>query len=173
MTSGLQTDAADEVNFSRDILPILSDRCFHCHGPEPTHREADLRLDEQAAATADRGGHAAIVPGDPAASELLSRISSDDPDVLMPPPASRREKLSPEEIQKFRVWIAGGAKWGKHWAFEKPQRPAVPNEEMHPIDAFIRKRLDKAGLSPSPAADKTTVIRRLSFDITGLPPTPA
>jgi hypothetical protein len=169
LTAALAASAvaqADEVRFGRDILPILSDRCFHCHGPDPAHREADLRLDEEAAA------NRVLAPLDPPASELLRRISSDDPETRMPPPASRREQLAEEEIETFRRWIAGGAKWGRHWAFEKPERPVVPIEGVHPIDAFLQRQREKAGLAASPPAEKATLARRLSFDLTGLPPSP-
>ncbi|MFK7778211.1 MAG: PSD1 and planctomycete cytochrome C domain-containing protein, partial [Gimesia sp.] len=170
-----QMCAADEVNFSRDILPILSDRCFHCHGPEPTHREAELRLDQRESATADRDGTAAIVPGKPEVSELLVRIMSSDPDLLMPPSDSHRKKLTPKQIQTFRKWIAEGAKWGKHWSFEKPVKVSLsPSEKkQNPIDALVQRRLADEGLLLSKITDKQTLIRRLSFDLVGLPPTSA
>ncbi|QDU97973.1 PSD1 and planctomycete cytochrome C domain-containing protein [Lignipirellula cremea] len=173
---------ADEMTFSRDVLPILSDRCFHCHGPEATHREADLRLDLRESALADRGGYAVISPGKPEASALLTRIASDDPDLQMPPPDAHRKPLTPAERQALRQWIAAGAPWGRHWAFEKPVRPpalvAKPTENearpaVHPIDLLVRKRLLKEGLAPAPPAERRTLIRRLSFDLTGLPPTVA
>lgn len=166
LAAGTALQADDDVRFSRDILPILSDRCFHCHGPDPDHREAGLRLDDEIAAKK------VVSPGDPDASELLRRVSSHDSEALMPPPASRREKLTDEQVKKFRQWIAGGAKWGRHWAFEKLERPAVPIGGVHPIDAFIQKRREAAGLAASPPAEKATLIRRLSLDLTGLPPTP-
>jgi hypothetical protein len=165
---------ADEIRFSRDVLPILSDRCFHCHGPDDAHREADLRLDQRASATADRGGYAAITPGNAQASELLARITSDDPDTRMPPPASHRKKLTPAEIAILKNWINAGAVWGKHWAFEKPQRPKPPIQDMHPVDAFVLHRLRIEGIENlSPPAAKLTLLRRMSFDVIGLPPTPA
>ncbi|MDF1742262.1 MAG: PSD1 and planctomycete cytochrome C domain-containing protein [Gimesia sp.] len=168
-----QVCAADELNFSRDILPILSDRCFHCHGPEPTHREAELRLDQRESATADRDGTAAIVPGKPKLSEMLVRITSDDPDLLMPPPDSHRKKLTPNQIVTIRKWISEGARWGKHWSFEKPVKASLSPEEkkQNPIDVLVQRKLAAEGLSLSMKADQQTLIRRLSFDLTGLPPT--
>tara|TARA_R110002111_G_scaffold227346_2_gene288896 strand:- start:19194 stop:22274 length:3081 start_codon:yes stop_codon:yes gene_type:complete len=166
--------AADEVNFSRDILPLLSDRCFHCHGPEPTHREADLRLDLREAATADRDGTTVIVPGKPEASEFLARITSSDADLLMPPPDSHRKPLTKKQTELIRKWIAEGAKWGQHWSFEKPVKVTLNDQEQNqnPIDALVQRRLAEEGLSLSPVTTKQTLIRRLSFDLTGLPPTP-
>lgn len=163
--------SAGEVDFSRDVLPILSDRCFHCHGPDPEHREADLRLDLAENALEDRGGYAAVVPGNSDASEMMARIQSTDPGLRMPPPSSNRKRLSPAEIETLCRWIDAGAAWGKHWAFEPPKRPAIPDPNAHPIDAFIRQRLQNAGMKPSPPAEKHTQLRRLSFDLTGLPPT--
>jgi len=160
------------VRFSRDILPILSDRCFHCHGPDESHREADLRLDVHDEAIADRGGYSAIVPGMPDESEIISRVLTEDDDLLMPPPDSHRKPLTETEIQTLRSWIASGATWGKHWAFEPPIRLAVAeNEPSKPIDALVRRRLSEVGMTPSPTASKSTLIRRASFDLIGLPPT--
>ncbi|WP_345684455.1 PSD1 and planctomycete cytochrome C domain-containing protein [Novipirellula caenicola] len=162
--------AADTpVRFSRDVLPILSDRCFHCHGPDEEHREADLRLDRRESAVDEIG---AIVPMQPDESELLSRIITDDEDRLMPPPQSHRKPLSQSEIEILRRWIAEGAEWGSHWAFEKPVRPEVPKSEANAIDFFIRKRLQQNNLRPSVQADRRTLIRRVTLDLTGLPPTP-
>jgi len=161
-----QTDlvASDPVSFSRDILPILSDRCFHCHGPDPSHRKADLRLDDEAAAKA------ALSPGDLAQSEVWQRIISTDEDELMPPPDSHRKPLTEAERDRVKRWIEEGAVWGKHWAFEKPVRPTVPAGADHPIDAFVRAKLKEEGLSPAPPAPDHTQLRRLSFALTGLPP---
>ncbi|MFH1301560.1 MAG: PSD1 and planctomycete cytochrome C domain-containing protein [Planctomycetota bacterium] len=166
--------AAGEVNFSRDILPLLSDRCFHCHGPDPTHREADLRLDLREAATADRDGTTVIAPGKPEASELLARITTSDADLLMPPPDSHRKPLTKKQTELIRKWIAEGAKWGQHWSFEKPVKVAVSPQEksQNPIDVLVQRRLTEEGLTLSPVTTKQTLIRRLSFDLTGLPPTP-
>jgi len=171
--------SADEsVDFQRDVRPILSSRCFACHGPDEDHREADLRFDTAEGGTADLGGYAAIVPGDPEASEMLARVTSDDPDLLMPP-AGMGERLTAEEVEILRQWIAAGAEWGAHWAFESPRKRDIPEpadaeaEEWitGPIDAFIRARLDREGLSPEPRADRLTLLRRLSLDLIGLPPT--
>lgn len=161
----------DEVRFSRDVLPILSDRCFHCHGPDEGNREADLRLDKQADAVADRGGYAAISPGRPERSELLARVTAKDADLRMPPPDSHRKPLSPPEIETLRRWIQQGAEWGRHWAFEPPQADLPENLQQHPIDYLVRRRLKSTELKPSPTAPSTTLLRRVSFDLTGLPPT--
>ena len=109
------TANAQPASFSRDVLPILSDRCFHCHGPDEGHREAELRLDLRESAIANREGHSAIVPGKPEHSELLKRITTDDPDLLMPPPDSQRKPLTKREIDALKTWIADGAQWGRHW----------------------------------------------------------
>ena len=165
------SNGAEPVLFSRDVLPILADRCFHCHGPDEGKREADLRLDQRESALEDRDGHAAIVPNNLKASDLVARITSDDDQVKMPPPDSNRKGLSPDEIDILKRWITEGAEWGKHWSFEKPERPAVPKLAAHPIDAFVRQRLEREGLAPSPSASKQTLIRRVTLDLTGLPPT--
>jgi len=166
---------AEPVDFQRDVRPILSANCFACHGPDEQTREADLRLDMRAEAMADLGGHAAIVPGDPGASELIARIATDDPIDVMPPPESKKS-LKPEEIEILRKWIADGAVWPRHWAFETPKRPKSPAVSdaswvSNPIDAFVLARLDREGLTPSPEADRVTLLRRLHLDLIGLPPT--
>src|SRR6185312_4088178 len=166
-----------EISFNRDIRPILSDHCFQCHGPDAAQRKAELRLDTEAGALADLGGRQAIVPGDPQASELVRRITAADPDERMPP-ADFKRPLSADEIATLEKWIAAGAKWQGHWSFVPPVRPNSPavRETAWPrgaIDAFVLARLEAEGLSPSPDADKTTLLRRVSFDLTGLPPTPA
>ena len=160
----------DAVSFSRDILPILSDRCFHCHGPDPSHRKAKLRLDLEAEAKSDKGGVAIISPGDLDASELWYRLITEDGDELMPPPDSHRKPLTNSERDLVRRWIEQGATWGKHWAFEKAERPPVPDSENHPVDVFIRERLAAEGFSASPPAPVHVQNRRLSFVLTGLPP---
>jgi hypothetical protein len=164
------------VKFNRDIRPILSDNCYACHGPDKDKRKAKLRLDTQAGALADLGGHSAIVPGKLANSELYRRITTKDADDLMPPLKSGR-KLSGRDVQLLRRWIEQGAKWQPHWAFIPPSRPALPavknaNWPVTPADRFILARLEKEGLRPSAGADPRTLIRRLSFDLTGLPPRP-
>jgi mono/diheme cytochrome c family protein len=161
-----------EVIFSRDVLPILSDSCFQCHGPDAKKgRKGDLRLDDEADAKREReGGHRAIAVGDADASELVQRLLSTDPDEQMPPPELGRP-LSEMQIATLRRWIAEGAKWGKHWAFERIERPAVA-ETAHPVDALVQRGLDQAGVKANPEAPRETLIRRLSLDLTGLPPTP-
>ena len=160
--------AGAAVEFSRDIQPILSENCFHCHGPDAEHRKGDLRLDEEKAAKAGN----IIKPGKPEESELIKRILSHDPDEVMPTPKSNR-KLTDTQKQLLKQWIAEGAKWGKHWAFELVIRPKVPTGAKHPIDAFVRQKLAAAGLEPNPPASRETLVRRLSLDLTGLPPDPA
>ena len=159
------------VSFSREVLPILSDRCFHCHGPDPGHRKADLRLDEESEAKRDRDGLKVVVPGSLSSSELWQRLVTDDEDKMMPPPDSHRKPLNQSEKAVIRRWIEAGAPWGKHWSFEKPVRPSVPDPVANPIDAFVRKKLESEGISPAPQAPIHTQLRRLSFGLTGLPPT--
>ena len=163
---------ADEVDFDRTILPILSDNCFYCHGPDANHRKADLRLDEEASARRKNPeGVAAIVPGRSAESELFRRISTKDRDDLMPPSKSNK-KLTRPQIDALRKWIDAGAKWGEHWAFRPLEKPKVPEGAPHPIDAFIADRLAREKLKPTPEADRATLLRRVTLDLTGLPPTP-
>ncbi len=165
--------AAEPPNFSRDILPILSDNCFHCHGPDAKTREADLQLDTEAGAL--RKEDAVIQPGKSADSKLFQRLVSTNPDELMPPPKSNR-KLTAGQVALIKQWIDSGARWGKHWAYETPQRPALPEVKRkdwpkNPIDAFVLARLEREGLQPSPTAPRETLIRRVTLDLTGLPPT--
>lgn len=164
--------SAGTVDFNRDIRPILSDRCFACHGPDAAARKANLRLDVEADAKLK-----AVIPGQPDASPLIARISATDPDDVMPPPAAHKPALSAEEIEVFRRWIAEGAPWAQHWAFVKPERPELPPVSnaawvRTPVDQFVLAKLESQGLSPAPEAPRETLIRRLSFDLTGLPPTP-
>ena len=168
---------SEPVSFSRKIRPILSDKCFACHGPDDKSREGGFRLDvrEQAMAEAD-SGVPPIVAGDPAASELVRRITADDESELMPPPDSNKT-LSTEEITLLQQWIAQGAKWEKHWSFiplqrTEPPKATLADETTSAIDRFLLARLERAGLKPSPETDRVTLIRRVSFDLTGLPPTP-
>lgn len=163
--------AAEEIDFNRDVRPILSDKCFACHGPDEKHREADLRLD-QAPAT---GAKSAVVAGQPQASELMRRVLSSDPDEAMPPLKSGKQLL-PAEIQTLRRWIEQGAKWQTHWAYVTPVRHAPPavreaNWSANWIDRFLQARWERAEITPAPDADAVTLIRRLSFDLRGLPPT--
>lgn len=164
------------VDFSRDILPILADTCFTCHGPDQEQRVSELRLDVRDSALADHDGIRAIVPGKPEASELVRRITSRDKDDRMPPPDARRQ-LSSAQAQLLEDWVQQGAVWGEHWAFQPPRRPPVPDVTgsdwpRNPIDSFVLQPLQQAGLQPSPQADKRTLIRRVTLDLTGLPPTP-
>lgn len=159
------------VEFRRDVLPILSEKCFSCHGFDAESRQADLRLDTWAGAIGEDGG-GAVVPGEPDESELVSRIASDDPDVRMPPPDSGAA-LTGSQVEVLRNWIAQGAEYQKHWSFEPPQAvspPEIPGVD-HPIDCFVQSRLSKAGLQPSQPATHETLLRRVSLDLTGLPPT--
>ena len=172
----LSAEESNRIEFGRDILPILSDRCFQCHGPDEAQRESNLRLDlkEEAFSEAD-SGEVAIQPGDASKSPLISRITHEDPDLLMPPPESGLT-LSEEEIQKLRKWIDQGAKWEQHWAFVPPETPKVPRPvsdwaTRNPIDHFIHEGVQSAGLTPQPEADKETLLRRVTLDLTGLPPT--
>jgi len=164
---------AEPLVFSRDILPILSDHCFACHGPDEGSRKAGLRLDTREGALGmGRSGQVAVVPGDPDGSALWRRINHADPDEVMPPVKSNRVLL-PDQVARIRRWIEEGAVWGRHWAFELPTKPAVPAIPVpggNPIDAFVRARLDREGLKASPEASWTTLIRRVSLDLTGLPP---
>ena len=167
---------AGEIQFNRDILPILADKCFACHGPDDSHRKADLRLDTREGALADLGGHVAVAPGAPGKSELLTRITTDDEDDLMPPPDTGTQ-LNADEKKLLRDWIAEGGVYEAHWAYIPPTRPVVPNvsDRVWPrgaIDWFIIARLESVNLFPSPQADPATLARRLHFDLTGLPPSP-
>ena len=166
LSQPLVASAADVPNFSRDIMPLLSDNCLACHGPDEKLREADLRLDIR-----DGAVKSAIVPGKPDESEFLRRIVSTDNDEVMPPPKSHKKKLTNAQIDLLTRWIEAGAPWGNHWAFEKPIKPAVP-ANVHPIDALIEARLKANGLKLQPAADRHTLLRRVAFDLIGLPPTP-
>ncbi len=169
---------ADEstVDFVRDIRPILSDTCYKCHGPDAKNREAELRLDQKTGAFDEaESGETPIVPGEPDQSELLRRIATDDEDERMPPPDSGKT-LKPEQIALIRRWIEQGAPWQEHWAFVAPKKAELPTVKnttwpRNIIDYFILARLEQEGLAPSPEADKQTLIRRVKFDLTGLPPT--
>jgi mono/diheme cytochrome c family protein len=167
--------APQAVSFSRDILPILSDNCFACHGPDAKARKAKLRLDTKEGAFRVRNGVAVIHSGKSGDSELYARISSTDENEVMPPPKSKK-KLTAQEIALLKRWIDEGAPWGKHWSFEKPQRALLPPVKRqtwprNAIDDFILARLEKEGLLPSPEAPRETLLRRVTLDLTGLPPT--
>jgi len=159
--------SADEISFNRDIRPILSDKCFSCHGPDENAREADLRLDVKEVAVELE----AIVPGDIKASEAYWRITSDDEDELMPPSDSHKS-LTDAEKTLLTKWIEQGAEYEAHWAYLPLQKPEVPQSEDGTVDAFVSARLNEEGMKMSPRADDVTLLRRLHFDITGLPPTP-
>jgi hypothetical protein len=170
-----QSPQLKTVEFNRDIRPILSDKCFHCHGADAAKREADLRLDNQAGALADLGGYSAIVPGNIERSILIERITHSDPTERMPPVDSERT-LSKDQIELLKRWIEQGAQWQKHWSFTDVKRPQQPSVQManwprNSIDWYVLARLEKTRLAPSPRAKKTTLIRRVTFDLTGLPPT--
>ena len=161
-----------KVSFNRDIRPILSDTCFQCHGPDEAKRKSGLRLDDRASAIRPaESGDIAIVPGKPEASALIARLLSKDADEVMPPPKLHKT-IAPEQIETFKRWIAQGAEYQGHWAFAKPERPTPPSTSAQPIDAFIAARLEKEGMKLSPEADKPTLLRRATLDLTGLPPTP-
>ncbi len=165
------------LEFTKDVRPILSAKCFACHGPDEEAREADLRLDTLEGATTDLGDYQAVVPGKPDESALIERIESSDPDEMMPPLDSKLT-LSDREKSILRRWIAEGAPYDRHWAFVAPTRPALPRVSdekgwiRNPIDAFVLAKMRDAGLTPSPQADRRTLIRRVSLDLIGLPPTP-
>ncbi|HVU88818.1 MAG TPA: PSD1 and planctomycete cytochrome C domain-containing protein [Pirellulales bacterium] len=167
---------AGAVDYVRDVRPILAGKCFACHGADEAARQAGLRLDERDAALATLdSGQRAIVPGKPDESALVARITSADAQFAMPP-AETGKKLSPQEVATLRAWIAADAPYARHWAYVKPVRPALPavrrgNWPRGAIDHFVLARLEAAGLSPSPPADRATWIRRVSLDLIGLPPT--
>jgi mono/diheme cytochrome c family protein len=173
----LPAAAADSpVDFNRDVRPILSQHCFKCHGPDDGKREAGVRLDlrESAVAKAESGA-AIIVPGQPNASELVRRVESADPDLVMPPP-STNHTLNPQQKRILREWVASGAEYQLHWAYVAPRRPTVPDVKQsswarNPVDRFTLAAMERAGLWPSPEADRYTLVRRVSLDLLGLPPT--
>jgi hypothetical protein len=167
-----RAETDDAPSYNRDIRPILSDRCFACHGPDAGTREAELRLDTE------EGAHEfVIMPGDVEGSELVNRISTDDPELKMPPVDSKKRPLTPEQIELIRKWIEAGAKYEPHWSYIPPKRAEVPVVKTeaaarNEIDRFILACLEERGLAPAPEADRATLARRLYFDLTGLPPTP-
>lgn len=166
--------AKADVDFNRDIRPILSERCFRCHGPDEAARAGGLRLDTYATAVEERGGKRPITPGAPAASELIARIKSEDPSRRMPLGGDR---LGDREIELLEKWIAAGAEYKRHWAYEKPERPQPPlvagsGRPRNPIDRFILDKLDATGLEPSAEAEPAILMRRLYLDLIGIPPSP-
>jgi hypothetical protein len=168
--------APGKLSFNRDVQPILSENCYFCHGTDKNQRKAGLRLDSFEEATRDRKGTRAIVPGKSGDSEIIKRMLSTDPDEVMPPKDSHRE-VTKAQIETLRKWIDQGAEYEAHWSFIPPKRPEVPVVKQtdwvrNPIDAFVLARLEKEGLKPSPQATKEKLIRRVTLDLTGLPPTP-
>ncbi len=166
-----------DIKFGRDVRPILSDRCFKCHGPDAATRAAKLRLDERESAIADLGGYSAIAPGDPEGSELLKRVSSHDPEEVMPPVKSGKKPITADEREILRRWIEAGAVYEPHWAFVPPHQVTPPQVKdaawaRNPIDQFILARLEHEGLAPAPEASPEILVRRVFLDLTGLPPTP-
>ena len=177
MTMALQTPAAERLSFDRDIRPILSDKCYACHGPDPAQRQAELRLDTKEGAFSAPSGYPIIVPGEPENSELVARITHADVEQRMPPQSSNRQPTQ-EQIDTLIRWIAEGAEWEEHWVYELPERVELPTVQnsawvRNSIDRFILGRLEAEGLETAEEADKRTLIRRLNFDLTGLLPQPA
>ena len=183
---------AERLHYNRDIRPILSDKCFHCHGPDKNKRDSGLRLDVREDALALRDGIHAIVPGKPDESEIIARISTTDADEHMPPAKAKLEALTPAESATLKRWIVEGAEYEQHWAFipleaEVIRKKVISNQSdaaapslttnhlsliTSPLDSAIAAALAPRGLKPQPEADRGTLIRRVSFDITGLPPSP-
>src|SRR5436190_16012894 len=174
---GVKVDPKTKVDFNRDICPILSDNCYACHGPDSNKRKGGLRFDIKEVALAKlKSDNFAIVPGDAAKSALIERVTATNEDDRMPPLKTGKH-LTDAQIDLLRRWIAQGAEWKPHWSFIKPERPPLPEVKnkrwpLTPIDQFVLARLEKERLSPSREADKATLIRRVTLDLTGLPPTP-
>lgn len=171
---GATASAEDKIDFNRQIRPLISNHCIACHGPDDKQRKADLRLDTLDGATMDLGGYAAVVPGKPDESEMLKRILTTDEDEVMPPP-DKGKRFTPEQADLIRRWIAQGGKYEKHWSYNAPVKHEVPAVKdaawpVNEIDRFLLARIEKEGLKPSPEADRQTLARRLSIDLTGLPP---
>ena len=163
--------ADNRISFNRDIRPIMADTCFRCHGPDHSSRMANLRLDlREEAMKPTRRGDVPIMPGDPDKSLIIQRVFAEG--ARMMPPASAHKTLTSDQKQKLRQWVAEGAIYEGHWAYQPVRRPEPPSIAAHPIDAFIRARLTVAGMQPSPQADKRTLLRRVHLDLTGIPPTP-
>ena len=171
-----------KVDFNFDIRPVISAKCFHCHGPDEKSRKAKLRLDLRTEALKEHEDGPTIVPGSASDSALIARITSKDPDEVMPPP-KENHALTAQEIQLLQRWIDQGAEYKPHWAFVQPERAAIPGDAEYdlklaelakwprnPIDHFVLARMLEQGLTPSPEADPGTLCRRLYFDLTGLPP---
>jgi hypothetical protein len=175
----IENEIPDTVSYNFDIRPIFSDKCFKCHGPDANKRQADLRLDIPAdafKALKDNPAAHALVPGDPGASEVYRRISSDDSSIMMPVPGSNLKRLTPHEVALVKKWIKQGAKYEKHWAFVPPKLSPLPDVEdktwpKNQIDYFVLNKIESRGLAPNPEADKERLLKRVCLDITGLPPT--
>ncbi len=164
---------AQDVDFGYDVRPLLSDNCFTCHGADEKRRGGDLRLDLKEGAFGEHEGRRPVVPGRLDQSEVWRRLTTDDPKDRMPP-LKTGKSLSPKQLDTLRRWIEGGARWGEHWGFTPPVSPKVKGRDgLDPVDFFVRERLDSEGLTPNPEADRVTLLRRLSLDLVGLPPTPA
>ena len=166
---------AEDPDFNSEVRPILASNCFQCHGPDVKARKAKLRLDQREGATRDLGGYRAVSPGQPTESELMKRILSDDPEEIMPPPKTKKH-LTHEQTEILRKWIASGADYRDHWAFVRPEKPEIPeitngSRVNNNIDRFVLARLKLEELEPAPEASRETLIRRVSFSLTGLPPT--
>ncbi len=174
---GLEDEGPERVSFGRQVRPILSDRCFACHGPDAQGREAGLALDSFEGATAElEGGRRAVVPGEPERSELLARVTASDPRRRMPPVSSDKV-VTAQEVELLRRWIEQGASYERHWAFVAPTRPEAPTVSdvgwpRDGLDRFVLARLEAEGLAPAPEAARETLLRRVTFDLTGLPPSP-
>lgn len=168
--------SAKEVDFTKQVRPILSEYCFHCHGPDKGTREAKLRLDLSAGALKDLGGYSAVVPGKPEDSELVFRLHSDDKDELMPPPETGKV-LSNEQKKILEDWIKQGAIYEEHWSFLSISNPPLPQTNQktksdHPVDRFLGQKLKGESFSFANRADNITLMRRLYFDLVGMPPSP-
>ena len=162
-----------KLKFNRDIRPILSDACFHCHGPDEAERQGGLRLDlEEFSQKPGKSGLSAIVPGDLEESEMIFRIHLPEDDEELMPPLDSGKSITPEQKKILERWIKEGADYEKHWSFEKPSRPSVPvGIAEHPVDSFILRKLQSEGMKLNQPADKETLLRRASLDLIGLPPT--
>jgi len=180
LASGLLAGSAatsDKIEFNRDIRPLLSDTCFACHGPDAQKVKGGLRLDQRELALQPaKSGKRAIVPGKPSESELVKRLRTTDPDDRMPP-EEKGVPLTDAQRATLERWVAEGGEYRPHWAFIKPEPQALPtvkqaNWPRSPMDLFVLERMEREGLAPRPEADRTTLIRRLSLDLTGLPPKP-
>ncbi|MCC9600361.1 PSD1 and planctomycete cytochrome C domain-containing protein [Stieleria sp. JC731] len=171
----VQLSADEPIDFNRDIRPILFGKCVTCHGPDEEERAAGLRLDTAEGAHEDLGGYAAAIPGQPEDSEIIARVTTDDDDMLMPP-ADKGSRLTESEVALLKAWISQGAKYDMHWSYQKPTRPALPSVKRldwpaTPIDFFTLSKMESSGLQPAARADRLALARRVSLDLTGLPPT--